>query len=79
MGKLVLYACGRLNYAWQELKFNWKAWRVYERSFKKLEVLDRCVLPRVLKCGARARVASLLTGDAHCDVVCMWMQGDADL
>lgn len=47
MGKLVLYACGRLNYAWQELKFNWKAWRVYERSFKKLEVLDRCVHPRV--------------------------------
>lgn len=41
MGKLVLYACGRCNYAWQELKFNWKAWRVYERSFKKLEMLDR--------------------------------------
>ncbi|KAM3572807.1 hypothetical protein VYU27_005220 [Nannochloropsis oceanica] len=41
MGKLVLYACDRLAYAWSEVKFNWKAWRVYERSFKKLESLDR--------------------------------------
>ncbi|EKU21772.1 hypothetical protein NGA_0176000 [Nannochloropsis gaditana CCMP526] len=41
LGKLVLYACDRLAYAWSELKFNWKAWRVYERSFKKLESLDK--------------------------------------
>ncbi len=43
LGKLVLYACDRLAYAWAELKFNWKAWRVYERSFKKLESLDKSV------------------------------------
>jgi hypothetical protein len=43
LGKLVLYACDRLAYAWAELRFNWKAWKVYERSFKKLESLDKCV------------------------------------
>ena len=41
MGKLTLYMCDRLAYAWSEMKFNWKAWRVYERSFKKLESLDK--------------------------------------
>jgi hypothetical protein len=42
LGKVVLYMYGRLAFAWEELKFNWKAWRVYERSFKKIEMLDRC-------------------------------------
>ena len=41
LGKLTLYACDRLAFAWSEFKFNWKAWRVYERSFKKLENLDK--------------------------------------
>jgi hypothetical protein len=37
----VLFACDRFMWLLSEFRYNWKAWRVYERSFKGLEKLDR--------------------------------------
>lgn len=41
LGKVVLFGWSRLVYFYQEMKFNFKAWRVYEKSFKKIELLDK--------------------------------------